>query len=93
MSKKRVNPRRRPVSAADVEKAKRNATREAVEVAWAIMFTALRDKEGWGKVRLRRLWNEVEYLSESIRDGYVSAKDLMQALEDEAGIFLRGGKE
>lgn len=93
MSKKRVNPRRRPVSAADVEKAKRSATQQAVEVAWAIMFTALRDKEGWGKVRLRRLWNEVEYLSESIRDGYVSAKDLMQALEDEAGIFLQGGKE
>lgn len=46
---KRVNPRRRPATQADVEKAKRDAQTEAVCMAWAIIFTALRDKEGWGR--------------------------------------------
>lgn len=85
---KRVNPRRRPATQADVAKAKRDAQTEAVCMAWAIIFTALRDKDGWGKTRLRRLWDEVEYLSESINAGYVDVRDLIKTLEDEAGILL-----
>ena len=89
MSKrKRVNKRRKPATKADVEKAKREAENNAVDSAFAIMFSALRDKEGWGKVRLARLWREVNYLSDSVARGYVSINDLMTALEEEAGITL-----
>lgn len=89
MSKrKRVNKRRKPATKADVEKAKREAENNAVDYAFAIMFSALRDKEGWGKVRLARLWREVNYLSDSVARGYVSINDLMTALEEEAGITL-----
>ena len=89
MSKrKRVNKRRKPATKADVETAKREAENNAVDYAFAIMFSALRDKEGWGKVRLARLWREVNYLSDSVARGYVSINDLMTALEEEAGITL-----
>lgn len=89
MSKrKRVNPHRKPATKADIEKAKREAENNAVDYAFAIMFSALRDKEGWGKVRLARLWREVNYLSDSVTRGYVSINDLMTALEEEAGITL-----
>lgn len=89
MSKsKRVNPHRKPATKADVEKAKREAENNAVDYAFAIMFSALRDKEGWGKVRLARLWREVNYLSDSVAKGYISINDLMTALEEEAGITL-----
>lgn len=87
---KRVNPHRRPATVADVNRAKREAQGEAVCMAWAIMFSVLRDKEGWGKTRLRRLWDEVEYLSESINAGFVNVHDLVHTLEDEAGIYLTG---
>ena len=86
--KKKVNPRRVPATKADVAKAKRDGTSDACKVAWAIIFSALRDKHGWGKVRLARLWNDVENLSDSIDKGHVNLADLIKTLEDEAGIFL-----
>lgn len=88
MSGKRVNPRRRPATLADVEKAKKQAQSEAVKYAWAIMFSVMRDKEGWGVVRLKRLWDEVEDLSDSIGKGYVSVQDLLETLEEEIGAVL-----
>lgn len=63
--KKKVNPRRVPASKADVQKAKKQATSEAVEIAFAILLSALRDKEGFGYTRLRRVWSEVEYIADS----------------------------
>ena len=88
MSGKRVNPRRRPATLADVEKAKKQAQSEAVKYAWAIMFSVMRDKEGWGIVRLKRLWDEVEDLSDSIEKGYVSVRELLDTLEEEIGAIL-----
>lgn len=87
MSKK-TNPRRRPVSQADVNKAKKIAQSKAVTWAWAIIFTALRDKEGFGKTRLRRVWDEVNNISESITKGYININDLIHTLDVEAGIVL-----
>ena len=87
MSKK-TNPNRRPVSQADIIKAKREAQNTAINYAWAIFFTVLRDKEGYGKQRLARVWKEVNELSDSIAKGYVNVKDLMRTLEKEANIVL-----
>ena len=86
--KNKINPRRRPVSKADVDKAKKEAQNKAVNVAWAIFFTVMRDKEGYGIKRLKRIWREVNELSDSISQGYVNVKDLMQTLDEEAGIIL-----
>lgn len=85
---KKVNPRRRPATQADVKKAKREAQSKAVDIAWAIMFTVLRDKCGYGPVRLGRIWNWVNALSEEISEGLVSVEDLMDTLAEEAGIEL-----
>ena len=72
--KKRVNPHRRPATLADVQKAKKAAQNEAVTTAWAIFFSALRDKEGFGYTRLRRVWDEVNYLADSVSKGYVCSR-------------------
>lgn len=40
--KKKVNPRRVPASKADVQKAKKQATSEAVEIAFAILLSETR---------------------------------------------------
>lgn len=86
--KKKTNPRKRPATHADILKAKKDATSEAISFAWAILFTVLHDKEGWGKVRLQRLWSEVGELSDSIAKGYVSVTDLKHALKEEMGVEL-----
>lgn len=86
---KKKNPRRYAATLADVKKAKRDACNLAVDHAFAIFFTVMRDKEGWGNKRLKRLWEEVSDLSDSISRGYVSVSDLLQTLEEESQIYLR----
>lgn len=81
MGKKKVNPHRRPATLADVEKAKKQAQKEAITSVWALFFTALRDKEGFGYKRLRRVWDEVNYLADSVSKGYVSLNDLKKELD------------
>lgn len=87
MKKKRVNPRRKPATQADVEKAKQQAQTHAINMVWAVLFTALRDKERFGYKRLRRVWDEVNYISDSIDKGYVKLDDLVNELA-EYGITL-----
>ncbi len=82
------NPKKRPATQADVNKAKKEATSFAIETAWAIFFTIMRDKEGYGPKRLCRIWDHVNELSDSVAKGYVSVADLKKTLADEAGITL-----
>ena len=80
MKKKRVNPRRKPATQADVEKAKRQAQTHAINMVWAVFFTALRDKERFGYKR--RVWDEVNYISDSIDKGYIDIDDLVNELKE-----------
>lgn len=86
--KNKVNPYRKPVSLGDVQKAKKQAQEEAITYTWAIFFSVMRDKFGWGNVRLKRLWNEVNDKSDAIAQGYISVNDLIETLKNEAGITL-----
>lgn len=74
----------------DVKKAQERAQSFALDAAWAIFFTALRDKEGFGEKRLRRVWDEVNAISDSIRREYITVADLQQAIKEEAGIVFGG---
>lgn len=88
MSRKKINPRRKPATQADVEKAKADAVEQSVTYAWAIMFRAIRDEFGFGKIRLRRLWDKVNYISDSIEKGYININDVIKSLKDEDEIVL-----
>lgn len=84
----KTNPRRRPATQADVERAKKAAQGEAISLAMTIMFTALLDKEGFTQEDLQRLWREVNDLSDSIAQGYVSAADLRNVLRREYDVYV-----
>lgn len=87
MSRK-TTPRRRPATMADVERAKQEAQAEAVSYAMTIFFSVLCDKHGATDAELRQFWGEVNYLSESIVQGYVSLADLRHTLRTERGIEI-----
>ena len=89
-NKKKVNPRRQPATMADVKRAKEKAEEKSLETAWSIFFTVLRDKEGFGLDDLRRVWGEVEDLSDSIVKGYCTVSDLRDILKTEEGVVLNG---
>ena len=81
-------PRRRPATQADVNRAKKDAQGEAISLAMTIMFTVLLDKEGFTQEDLQRLWREVNDLSDSIAQGYVSAADLRNVLRREYDVYV-----
>ena len=51
---KKVNPRRRPATQADVIKAKSKAVNEAVKLTWTILFSVLWDKEQYTPEDMQR---------------------------------------
>ena len=85
---KKINPCRRPATEQDVRKIYKQAQQEAVRHVFAIFFTVLHDKEGYGIRRMKRLWGEMTKLGEEIEEGRIDLTDLLKTLEDEMGVQL-----
>ena len=86
--KKKVNPRRRPVSQADVDRAKSAASDQAVHLVLAIMLTVLKDKFDFDNDQIVSVWNAVNKLSEEVAEKRVSKRDLVTVLSEEYNIDL-----
>ena len=89
MPKKKKSPRRIPATRADVEKAKREAKRDAADAAMAMMFSALIDKMGWDIDGIRELWTHIESIDRDLREGRVTISDLKDALK-QAKVIAKG---
>lgn len=75
-----------------VEIATTRAVEAAVEEAyrrhWAISMRVLRDRFGWGKVRIRRLWDAcLDYLHD-MDEGLLTIQDMLNTLQTEDGIKI-----
>lgn len=86
--KKRVNPHRRPVTMATVNRVKEETKDEAVSLAIALFLTVMCDKFGFDAEQLQKVWAEVNDLSDSVVKGYVNVQDLKQVLREEYGIEI-----
>lgn len=86
---KRTNPRRRPATLADVNKAKAQAIDEAINLVWSIFFMVLNDKEGYTVEDMKRVWKHCEDLSDGIAQGYVTVRDLRETLHEENGMVIK----
>ena len=84
----KVNPRRRPATMADVNRAVEQATNDALTASAAIFLTVLCDKENADAEIVQRVWQEMQELSQSIIDGYVSVADLKDTLRKEYGVDI-----
>ena len=82
----KVNPRRRPATMVDVNRAVAQATNDALTASAAIFLTVLCDKESADAEIVQRVWQEMQELSQSIIDGYVSVSDLRDTLRKEYNI-------
>lgn len=89
MSKtKRINPRRRPATQADVERAKNAAVREATTATLAIVLSVLLDKFG-AQDYIQDVWREINNRSEAVMQGYASIADYKHILKNDYGIELK----
>ena len=84
----KVNPRRRPATMVDVNRAVQRATNDALETSASIFLTILCDKENANAEIIQRVWQEMQELSQSIIDGYVSVADLKDTLRKEYGVNI-----
>ena len=82
----KVNPRRRPATMVDVNRAVAQATNDTLTASAAIFLTVLCDKENADAEIIQRVWQEMQELSQSIIDGYVSVSDLRDMLRKEYNI-------
>lgn len=70
----------------DIKKIKEDATNEGIKCALIMFFTVMRDKEGYGVKRIKRLFNYTAELADSLKKRYVKMQDLEKVLADEADI-------
>lgn len=89
MKKKKINPRRRPATHADIERAKDRAATDLTLAMQAMVFTVLGDKKGFDNDDMWDVWKGVQDLAESINEGRVTAADLMRVLLEERGMDIR----
>lgn len=87
MSSKKKNPYVQ-LKQSKIDKIKEEATNEGLKGAIIIFFSVMRDKEGYGIKRLKRIYNEAVDLADSLKKGYVKMEDLEKALKDEANINI-----
>lgn len=87
---KKVNPRRRPATQADVDRAWDEGCIEGLRIAEAIFLTVLHDKHA-GEIDVKRVWDEIVEKTEALSAGYFSAADMRQTLREEYGINLLTG--
>ena len=86
--KKRTNPRKQPVTMADVERAKSTATDEALRRMIYLVLYILIDKHDAPREDIAQLADEVNYYADSITKGYITWKDIERVVRDEFSVRL-----
>lgn len=86
--KKKVNPRKVPVSQADINKAKRQATEEAMRTIVALVLFILIDKHDAPTEDIQQLASELNYYADSVARGYIKWKDVERVVFEEYGVEL-----
>lgn len=83
--KEKLNPRRRPATWEDVNRAFEDGVRSGVSSSTAIFLTVLVDKFAGGE-HVIDVWKEICKLSEEVGEKRVTIADLRDVLEREYGI-------
>lgn len=84
---KKKNPARQ-LRESDIRRIKKEAADDAIRYATVLFLSAMRDTEGYGVKRLKRVYEAIEYLADSVSRGYVKLADLERVLKDEADIHI-----
>ena len=84
----RKNPKRIPATKADLQRMESQTFERAVRFATAIFLTVLYDKEHATSDDIQRVGKEINELTESVNQGYVTIPDLVNVLKKEYGLEL-----
>lgn len=87
--RKKVNPRRVPVSLADLKRTGSKAADEAIHLSFALFLTVLLDYFNFNTEQLQLAWDKADKLSQEVNEGRINLNDLVSVLEDEYHVILR----
>lgn len=88
MSRGKTNPRRIPVTQADIKRARKKAETETLDMACAIILMGLLDGGIITEDQMRPAWDAINNKSDSVVKGYCTVSDLKQTLREEYEIYL-----
>jgi len=63
-------------------------SKQGLTNAMTLMFTVLNNKEGYGRKRIRRVFNETVELAQTVNEGYVSIEELQKALLQDIDVTI-----
>lgn len=82
----KINPRRRPATQADVDRAGEKGRIFGMEFMATCLMWTLMDKHDATDEKLLAITKDMNYLMDSIIKGYVTYADIRRALKEEHGI-------
>lgn len=84
---------KKSITAKDLKMIEEASAKDAINYATNAMIASfticLHDKWGWGKVRLKRLLDQVNETFDCIDKNYVSIEDLQKTILEETGILIK----
>lgn len=92
MSKRKSPGKKNPgryIRESDLRNMQLKVAQDSFDMYAAVVLTVLRDKFGYGHVRLKRALDAMNSLCDELTKGRISHEDLIQVLLDEANIDLR----
>lgn len=92
MSKRKSPGKKNPgryIRESDLRNMQLKVAQDSFDMYAAVVLTVLRDKFGYGHVRLKRALDAMNSLCGELTKGRISHEDLIQVLLDEADIDLR----
>lgn len=88
MSSKKPNPRKRPATQADINRAKNEATTEAMRRMLYLMLYILIDKHQAPREDIKQFAEEFNYYADSIKQGYITWKDIEHVVKEEYEVCI-----
>lgn len=70
----------------EIEKMKQQATNHAAAIINLMPLLILRDKFGFGRVRLERYLEHYSEMADAFNKGYLNLKDIEKVMTDEVGL-------
>ena len=88
MKKEKKNPRSKPATQADVDRAFWLGQDRGLNLAMVIFMYTLCDKHGVTAHQVEALWNEFNYVADSITKDYMTIEDAAKVLLDVHDVDL-----
>ena len=85
---KKMNPKKKPATQYDVERARREGRDEAYKTILAIFLWAWKEKFHASDDDIVKMGDYLRFYAQEIAAGRISARDIMEAMDDEHGWNL-----